>query len=148
MGFLVLSNTAATVLLELPLAKDCDCRRVAAALGNGESPVLVFPPEDALPLAMYYRGKSPLIPVPRPASLEVWDQRSFVIHDQSQIGSLLARRGDSSAGFWVHTDAYGDKWGRDKLESFLSKSYREDERREFARGTLLRHFVKSDTALR
>jgi hypothetical protein len=144
-AFLIVSNVGATLLtMVIPLAKDCDCRRVAQAIGARETehePILVFPSEDAMPLAVYYQGQNRLVPVPRPASLDHWDQRTFVIDDAAEIAKLLGP--DDHAGLWVHTGTYGTAWGQEKLEQFLAKGYREDEEREFFRGVRLRHFVRN-----
>jgi hypothetical protein len=144
-GFLIVSNVPATVLtLIVPLAKDCDCRRVADVIGAHEmdhEPILVFPSEDALPLAVYYQGQNALVPVPRPASFDRWDQRTFVIDDAGEISRLV--EGGDHVGLWVHTNTYGTTWGQEKLEEFLAKGYREDEEREFFKGVRLRHFVRN-----
>jgi hypothetical protein len=144
-AFLIASNIGATLLtMVIPLAKDCDCRRVAEAIGARETdrePILVFPSEDAMPLAVYYQGQNRLVPVPRPASLDHWDQRTFVIDDPAEIVKLLGA--DGHDGLWVHTGTYGTSWGQEKLEQFLAKGYREDEEREFFRGVRLRHFVRN-----
>jgi hypothetical protein len=149
-AFLIASNVPATLLtLVVPLAKDCDCRRVAETIGAreiGHEPILVFPSEDALPLAVYYQGQNRLVPVPRPASFDRWDQQTFVIDDVSEISGLIGR--DDHAGLWVHTGTYGTSWGQDKLEQFLAKGYREDEEREFFKGVRLRHFVRNGLAER
>ena len=47
---------------------------------------------------------------------------------------------------WLNT--YGSRWGRDNLEEFLAKGYREDEKHEFFRGVVLRHFVRNGRAAR
>ena len=67
--FLIATNAVSVLMMQvMPLAKDCDCRRVAAALtslaANGE-PILVFPSEDAMPLSLYYPGPNRLLPIPR-----------------------------------------------------------------------------------
>ena len=64
--FLIATNAVSVLMMQvMPLAKDCDCRRVAAALtslaANGE-PILVFPSEDAMPLSLYYPGPNRLLP--------------------------------------------------------------------------------------
>jgi hypothetical protein len=144
-AFLIASNVGATLLtMVVPLAKDCDCRRVADTIGAHEAqhePILVFPSEDAMPLSVYYQGQNRLIPVPRPASLDHWDQRTFVIDDSGEIARLLGPGEPSS--LWVHTGTYGTAWGQEKLEQFLAKGYREDEEREFFKGVRLRHFVRN-----
>jgi hypothetical protein len=149
-SFLVTSNVAATLLTQVvPLAKDCDCKRVAVALGERQAagePILVFPSEDALPLAVYYRGPNPLVPVPRPVSFDHWDQRTFVIDDTHEIADLLGR-GDPR-GLWVHTNTYGTSWGEEKLEQFLAQDYRVDEELDFFKGVRLRHFVPNGVAHR
>src|SRR6185503_326561 len=70
------SNVAATILVHaVPLAKDCDCRHVAESITEREAPhepILVFPSEDALPLAVYYHGRNRLVPVPAAPSYESW----------------------------------------------------------------------------
>jgi len=144
-SFLIVSNVAATLLTQvIPLAKDCDCRRVAETIGAHETPhepILVFPSEDALPLAVYYQGQNQLVPVPGPASFEHWDQRTFVIDDPGAISRLLGR--DDPAGLWVHTNTYGAGWGEDKLEEFLARGYRLYDERQFFKGVRLRHFVRN-----
>ena len=130
--FLIATNAVSVLMMQvMPLAKDCDCRRVAAALtslaANGE-PILVFPSEDAMPLSLYYPGPNRLLPIPRPPSTEHWDQQSFVIESPADIAGVLDREAPGQATLWVHTSDYGDRWGRDRLEAFLARGYREDDR--------------------
>src|SRR6185436_19265701 len=87
------SNVAATILVHaVPLAKDCDCRHVAEAITRRETsrePILVFPSEDALPLAVYYRGQNRLLPVPGAVSYDRWDQSNFVIRSPDDVARLV-----------------------------------------------------------
>jgi len=147
-AILVASNVAATTLVQfVPLAKDCDCRRVAAAITEHEAssePILIFPSEDAMPLSVYYRGKNHLVPVPSPPSYEHWDQSQFVIRSPDDVAEALEKEGPGGVGLWVHTNTYGPGWGPDKLEAFLARDFREDREFEFAHGVVLRHFVRKD----
>ncbi len=151
-ALLLVSNVPATYLTQIePMAKDCDCRRVAETIAGLEAdrePILVFPSEESLGLAVYYRGKNRLIPIPGPPNFEHWDQRTFVVDDAGTIADLVDREASEPTGLWVHTGPYGYSWGRDKLEAYLSSGYREEETREFAHGVVLRHIVRSDSASR
>ncbi|HKQ70844.1 MAG TPA: hypothetical protein VJT73_15970, partial [Polyangiaceae bacterium] len=148
--FLVASNISGTALtLAVPLAKDCDCRRVARTIESleaKEEPILVFPSEDAMPLGVYYRGMNRLVPVPRPASLEHWDQATFVLDDPDEIAALLDQ--GRHGALWVHTNTYGTGWGGEKLEQFLARGYRQDETHSFFHGVTLRHFVRDGSVAR
>jgi hypothetical protein len=148
-GLLVGSNVAATILTHVvPLAKDCDCRRVAETIARREAPrepILVFPSEDVLPLSVYYRGQNKLVPVPAAPSYERWDQSTFVVRSPDDVARLLASEAPGTAGLWVHKNTYGPRWGPEKLEAFLADGYREDARFAFERGVVLRHFVRQGT---
>jgi len=135
----------------MPLAKDCDCRRVAETIARAETsdePILVFPSEDTLPLAVYYVGKNRLLPVPRAPSYDRWDQSTFEIQSPDEIARLLEREAPGSTGLWVHTNTYARPGVGDKLEAYLATICCEDQRREFAHGVVLRHFVRRGAALR
>ena len=151
-ALLLISNVPATYFTQVdPMAKDCDCRRVAETIAGREAdrePILAFPSEEALGLSIYYHGKNELIPIPGPPNFEHWDQRTFVVDDTETIAKLVEREAGEPTGLWVHTGPYGYSWGRDKLEAYLSRGYREEETREFAHGVVLRHFVRSDSASR
>jgi len=147
-AILVASNVAATTLVQfVPLAKDCDCRRVAEAITEHEAsrePILIFPSEDVMPLAVYYHGKNHLVPVPSAPSYEHWDQSTFVIRSPDDVADALVKEAPGGVGLWVHTNTYGPGWGPEKLEAFLAHGFREDQKYEFAHGVVLRHFVPGD----
>jgi hypothetical protein len=94
-----------------------------------------------MPLSVYYHGRNVLVPVPRPPSYAYWDQSTFVIHGPEDVARVLEESAPGAAGLWVHTNKYGKHWGYDQLEIFLARNYRQDERQDFARGVVLRHFV-------
>jgi hypothetical protein len=101
-----------------------------------------------MPLSVYYRGKNRLLAVPRAPSYERWDQSAFVIQTPDDVARVLAEEGSPALGLWVHTNTYGPTWGGEKLEAFLAGGYRQDDRREFAHGVVLRHFVPDPAAAR
>jgi hypothetical protein len=113
-------------------------------LETNREPILVFPSEDALPLAVYYHGRNRLLPVPAAPSYESWDQRTFVVQSPDDVARLVEAEAPGSVGLWVHKNTYGPRWGPDKLEAFLAGAYREDGRFVFERGVVVRHFVRRE----
>jgi hypothetical protein len=148
-AFLVASNVPALGLLHLgPLAKECDCRRVADVLVTHESdrePILVFPSEEVMPMSAYYHGHNHLVPLPRPPDLRDWDQSTFRLIGTREVEEALRNEGSSNT-LWVYTGtaAFAETVGRPMLEKFLANGYVEDARHEFANGELLRHFHRGE----
>jgi hypothetical protein len=145
-AFLVASNVPALALLHLgPMAKECDCRRVAAVLSTHEAdrePILVFPSEEVMPMSEYYHGRNRLVPVPRPPDLRDWDQSTFRLVRTHEVEDALKVHDVGSNTLWVYTgtEAFAEAVGRPVLEKFLGTGFVEDGRHEFANGELLRHF--------
>src|SRR5262249_30088767 len=136
-AFLIASNLPTLALLHLgPMAKECDCRRVADVLATHEAahePILVFPSEEVMPMSEYYRGHNRLIPVPRPPDLRDWDQSAFRLVGTREVEDALKRSDVGSSTLWVYTgtDAFAETVGRPMLEKFLAAGYVEDSRHEF-----------------
>lgn len=123
-------------------AKFGDWIQVARTIEAGERPgqaILVFRAPLALPLAYHYRGQSPIVPVPQPASTEVWDMKRFAISSEAEVEAACAGRSE----VWLVTDLIkrhlGVDFRRDLLENVLSRDFDEVSSQAF-RGVDLRLF--------
>jgi hypothetical protein len=140
------ASAVACVVNFFPLAKDCDCKRVAAVLESkrqeGEV-TLVFPGQDALPLRYHSRETGALVPVPRPTSLERYHRGAGHLHSEAEVESTLPTPRPDTV--WVYTRKGGGRrfgdLGTRHLEAFLGRNYRVLERYSFAGGVELRHFA-------
>lgn len=137
--------TASLVNAYAPLAKPGDWQRVAAHIRAHEQPgqpVLVFRASAALPLAHYYRGPNPLVPLPRPADLRTYDLRAEIISDETDITAALARTPGDHTSLWLVTQTpceyLGVNYNCAALESFIDKNYTTDS---------AHHFLNTDVRL-
>ncbi len=110
------------------LAKQGDCERVASYItareGKGE-PIVVFPNELALPLALYYHGSNRLAPVPRDPDLVHYDPRTPRIESMAQLEEFFARlEGDE---IWIvsnpRTDSFGIRYNTELLYLYLAEHF-------------------------
>lgn len=88
--FLAASALAVTYA---PLSTEGDWKHLAAYLMQHEQagqPVLVFSGESVLPLSHYYRGPNPLVPIPRPMSLQVYNMDSQILQNPDEVAAALA----------------------------------------------------------
>ncbi len=154
-AFMVAGNLAASFLRFQPLAKRCDCERVASWIeereGPGE-PILVFFAEDALALRHHYQGLNPIVPVPGDPTVisDTWDPRLYVLRDPRDVARALAEAGPDAEAIWVFKGgterAFGFEFGREHLERYLDDGWRETERREFFGDVLVRRFERTPAA--
>jgi hypothetical protein len=71
-----------------PMAKEGDAARVAAFIMAREKPgepILVFNPEGAGPIGLYYKGPNAVVPVPRPMNPEFFDTRLLALHSEAEF---------------------------------------------------------------
>ncbi|MFZ2052748.1 MAG: glycosyltransferase family 39 protein [Candidatus Aminicenantales bacterium] len=136
-----------------PLAKSGDYLRASSALERMEKPgepIIVFNPEAAMSLSVYYRGRNDVVPIPRKIDFERYDIRDFVIRDEEQIvkamGEALSRR-QNIWFFHAGLDKYqGVDYQFPLLEKFLSREFEVESAFVFFRSELryLRRKASSD----
>lgn len=121
-----------------PLAKPGDWERVAAYIRAHEQPgqpVLVFRASGALPLAHYYSGPNPLVPLPAPPDLKTYDLRAETIGGEADIAAALARLGGDHERLWLVTQTPCEYLDLDfncaALESFVNRNYAVESARSF-----------------
>jgi hypothetical protein len=123
----LVASTVTMVTVYAPLAKPGDWIRVSAYLQQharpGE-PIAVFQAENALPLAYYYRGRSPIVAVPRPVDFHHYDVRRFVVENDAELRTALA----AHRRIWLVTagscDSDGLDFGCKRLERYVAANYR------------------------
>lgn len=127
------------VTYSLP-AKTGDWARVAAYLMSAEKqeqPILVFQPLSAVPLACYYKGVNPLLPIPQPEAFRVFHDPDSLLKDEKQIESVLAQVSGNKDHIWVVTDELCWSINLDLnckiLEDFLAKHYEVETTQKFYR---------------
>ncbi len=121
-----------------PLAKTGDWARVAAYLRAHEQPgqpVLVFRASAALPLAHYYGGPNPLVPLPRAANLATYDLNSDILGGERDIIEALARVPGEHERLWLVTETPCEYLGIDfncaALEGFVKENYTVESSQHF-----------------
>ncbi len=100
---LFLSITALTITYA-SLSTEGDWKRVAHYVmqhEQPEQPVLVFSGESLLPLAHYYQGPNPLLPIPRPMSLQVYNMDSQILQNPAEIETALATLPGTKDQVWL-----------------------------------------------
>ncbi|MBL8208226.1 MAG: hypothetical protein JNM09_28595, partial [Blastocatellia bacterium] len=127
------------VTYSLP-AKTGDWARVGAYLMSAEKreqPILVFQPLSAVPLACYYKGVNPLLPIPQPEAFRVFHDPDSLLKDEKQIASVLAQVPGDKDRIWVVTDELCWSINLDLnckiLEDFLAKHYEVETTQKFYR---------------
>jgi hypothetical protein len=144
---LFLSATALAITYA-PLSTEGDWKRVAHYVMQHEQPqqpVLVFSGESLLPLAHYYRGPNPLVPIPRPMSLKVYNMDSQILQSQDEIEAALASLPETQAIWLVQELDYrtagpatgcqpdNSRFNCQILETFLQEHYRVEQSQLFHR---------------
>ncbi|MFM7426200.1 MAG: hypothetical protein ACKO7W_14620 [Elainella sp.] len=97
-------SAAALVVTYASLSTEGDWKRVASYVMQHEQagqPVLVFSGESLLPLSHYYRGPNPLVPIPRPMSLEVYNMDSQILRSPDEIATALTTLPGSKDQIWL-----------------------------------------------
>jgi uncharacterized membrane protein len=140
-----ISYTAALAVRYRPLAKDGDFSRVAAFIMANEKagqPIVVFGSEAALPLSFYYRGPNRIVPLPRPASLEVFDPRLFALGTEAQIEEELGGDVTRSGALWLVLAMQPPcrfldvDYHCDTLDAFVSRRYSTERTEAFYKTTV------------
>jgi uncharacterized membrane protein len=111
-----LTPIAATVLIILnlislayeyrPLAKYGDWVRVNSFISTHESNnqrIVVFDAQSALPLAYYYRGSNPIVPLPQPMRFDRYDLHDVALHNQGEVTRALGYSPGQRAEVWLVT---------------------------------------------
>ena len=121
-------------------AKTGDWARVAAYLMSAEKreqPILVFQPLSAVPLACYYKGVNPLLPIPQPETFRVFHDPDSLLKDEKQIAAVLEQVPGDKDRIWVVTDELCWSINLDLnckiLEAFLAKHYEVETTQKFYR---------------
>lgn len=150
-ALMLAGNVATATIRFAPLAKECDCKRVAAWIEAREAPgepILVFIAEDLMPMQESYHGPNALVPIPRHPleGLDHWDPRLLILRSPAEVAQALERAAPGADVIFVYKSAtqrhLGFSYGGDHLEEFLANGWRETAREEFYRGTLVRRFER------
>ena len=143
-GLLLLSTSWQLAIKYKGLFKGGDHARVASYLSKSESarePILVFPGEEALPLAHHYAGRNDLVGLPVGASLVRYDPRDFVWRNRDHVVRRL-QRSSASGTCWLVTYQWNERFGLDLrselLEAVVESDFEVLERHEFESGALVR----------
>lgn len=123
------------------LAKDGDGKRVASYIRQHEGlnqPIVIFPNRHALVLETYYRGVNRLVPLPRPARLEMWNVQDEVLRTESDITSALARTQATGSMLWLVFEPYDGRgfanYRPELVSGYFGRCYRMLRGRHFHGG--------------
>lgn len=121
-------------------AKTGDWARVAAYLMAEEKidqPILVFQPLSAVPLACYYKGVNPLLPIPQPEAFRSFHDPDSLLKDEKQIEAVLGQISGGKDSIWLVTDELCWSINLDLnckiLEAFIEKYYEVEINQKFYR---------------
>jgi hypothetical protein len=123
-------NVMSLSVVYKPMANAGDWERVASYLMASEKEgqaILVFHGGSALPLSYYYKGANAIVPVPRGDSFETYDVHNYVLKDESEITTALAKAPGEHEQLWLVTDGLcnflGVDYRCDILEGYVAKYY-------------------------
>ncbi|HEV3156300.1 MAG TPA: hypothetical protein VGZ00_03030 [Candidatus Baltobacteraceae bacterium] len=109
--------------------RDGDWIRVAAFLNRSVSArdvVVVFGPEETMPLGRYYKGSAEMRALPHPASLVRYDFSALVLHGDGEVEAAIAPRVLGGRRVWLVTgyacEATG--YGCEYLRNVVARDYR------------------------
>lgn len=141
-GVLVLGGAASLVDHYAPLAKPGDFIRASRFLEAHEvrgEPILVFRPQSALALAVHYRGKNAIVPIPGPSRLDRWDPGAEALRSEAQVRGRIP---DGVTAFWLVTDTgyryQGIDYNHALLERVVSQDFRVSRQAAFMGSTVRR----------
>ena len=125
------------------LAKSGDYVRVVSTLDKMEKPgepIIVFNPEAAMALSVYYKGSNSIIPVPNPINFKKFDSMLLVITGEEQLAKVIGEPIDSAPHVWLFhagPDKYlGVDYQYPLLEQYLFKEYEVESEFSFFRSEL------------
>jgi len=144
LGVVLLMASATTLVgTYRPLAKTGDWARVARYLRSQAvqgQPIVVFEAEYAVPLAYYYRGPNPVVPVPVAVNFRTYDVASYVLRDGDQVSRALERVPGTHRTIWLvagdRCRAQNIEYGCDVLERYVREHYRVLSTRAFYGSTV------------
>jgi hypothetical protein len=103
-----------------------DWIRVSRYIESNErfgQPIAVFEAENALPLAYYYRGPNPIVPVPKAVDFDRYDVSTFVIRSAAQLEKAMPHQ----TWVWLVTagacSSANVHFGCSVLERFVRERY-------------------------
>lgn len=112
-----------------PMAKEGDAARAAAFIMEREKAgeeILVFNPEGAGAIRLYYSGSNPIVPVPRPMDPEFFDIRLFALHDEGEFWTAFGDR-TRHPKVWLVTQGVprfkGIDFNRELLERIVARHF-------------------------
>jgi hypothetical protein len=72
---------------------------------SGE-PIVIFEPQAALPLALYYHGPNEIVPLPRPIDLQRYDLRESALRSTRDVSDVFGRLHSTHGDVWLVTTAF------------------------------------------
>ncbi|HXN08446.1 MAG TPA: hypothetical protein VN860_02160 [Candidatus Acidoferrales bacterium] len=103
---LVVTNLLSVANDYRALANYGDWSRVAAFISARESNhqrIVVFDAQSALPLAYYYRGRNPIVPLPHAMQFDRYDLHDVALHSESEVTEALGYTPRASTELWLVT---------------------------------------------
>jgi hypothetical protein len=120
------------------MAKIGDWIRVASYIQTherSEQPIIIFEPQAALPLGVYYRGKNTIVPLPRPIDLTRYDLREAALDRPSDVSDVFERAAGKHDDVWLVTTAFCRRvpinFHCELLDDYITKHYVVQSDQEF-----------------
>jgi len=147
-GAIIAMSVASLVWDNRFMDKGGDARRTAEFIAAHESlgeRIVVFDAQSASPLAYYYHGPNPIVPLPRPVRYDRWNMRDWALNKESEVIASFGYVPQRAAQLWLVTTQGGCRkfpvdFHCSILEDFAARHYTTLIDRQFhgARVRLLR----------
>lgn len=147
-GILLFCSVTTLAITYRSLSSEGDWRHVAEYVMRHEQanqPALVFSGESLLPLSHYYQGINPLVPIPRPMSLKVYDTSKMELKQEQDILQPVQMMPNHTElwiiqeldyieyGSFQNCQPQNSRFNCQILESFIQKYYTVEQQQAFDR---------------
>jgi hypothetical protein len=129
-------------------AKYGDSIRVAKYIQENEAddqPIVVFPNQHAAALSLYYHGRNPLVPLPKPVRFDKFDMRDDSMQSEAQITAALSQVDGLSRSVWLVFEPFdGGREARfhpEYVSAYFGRCYRTIKSRAFFNGLVVRQLA-------
>jgi hypothetical protein len=110
-------------------------------------PVVVFIPWASVSFGYHYDGANQIVVLPQPEECETFNMHEYVLKDEAQIESLLAKSGQDVNSLWLVTSGpqfyMGVNFNWHVLDEWVADEFDVVEERQF-NGSRLRHLQRRE----
>jgi hypothetical protein len=154
-SFMLACNLVTLIERYMTMAKPGNYKKVASYIMEHEKsdqPILIHTPDEALALGYHYKGRNPVVPLPREEDCQYYNLQKYVLGSEDEISAALSKVPGNHEYIWLLTtgtdrncEYLGVEFNCIVLEQFARKHYRPlvDETYEGLRLRFLRRAVNA-----